>query len=47
MSRQVRAAFKRQGEVCKELGSPFMGRLMPLIGERLDRDTAVGARCLA
>lgn len=24
-----------------------MGRLMPLIGERLSRDTAVGARCLA
>lgn len=46
MSGHVRAAFQRQGEVCEDLGSPFMGRLMPLIGNRLDRDTAVGARCL-
>lgn len=37
----------RQGEVTGELGSPFMARLMPLIGTRLNDATAVGARCLA
>ncbi len=31
----IRAAFHAQGEVCASLGSPFMGRLMPLLGERL------------
>lgn len=31
----IRAAFRVQGEACAALGSPFMGRLMPLIGERL------------
>lgn len=47
MSDRLRAAFARQGEVTKGLGSPFMARLMPLIGARLDASTAVGARCLA
>lgn len=31
----VREAFASQGTACAALGSPFMGRLMPLIGERL------------
>jgi hypothetical protein len=42
----VRGAFRSQGRACESLGSPFMGRLMPLIGERLTADTAVGARIL-
>ncbi len=47
MSDRLRAAFVRQGKVGTELGSPFMARLMPLIGARLDYSTAVGRRCLA
>lgn len=47
MSTPLRAALIRQGETCLALGSPFMARLMPLIGARLSDDTAVGARCLA
>ncbi len=31
----IREAFLAQGKVCETLGSPFMGRLMPLIGKRL------------
>ncbi len=46
MSDRLRQAFTRQGEVTAALGSPFMARLMPLIGERLTEATAVGARCL-
>lgn len=44
---RVRGAFRSQGESCALLGSPFMGRLMPLIGERLTAETAVGARVLS
>ncbi|GAB5448087.1 DUF2332 domain-containing protein [Gymnodinialimonas sp.] len=47
MSDRLRAAFARQGEVTAKLGSPFMARLMPLIGTRLNASTTVGARCLA
>ncbi|MEX3014192.1 DUF2332 domain-containing protein [Gymnodinialimonas hymeniacidonis] len=47
MSNRLREAFARQGEVTAALGSPFMARLMPLIGARLTGATAVGARCLA
>ncbi len=43
---RVRGAFRSQGKSCALLGSPFMGRLMPLIGERLTSDTEVGARIL-
>ena len=32
---RLRTAFMRQGEACAMLGSPFMGRLMPLLAERL------------
>lgn len=46
-SQNIRDAFNFQGRACESLGSPFMGRLMPLLGERLGDDTAVGARCLA
>lgn len=41
----VREAFRQQGVACAALGSPFMGRLMPLIGERLARG-AVAERVL-
>ncbi|MEJ6393813.1 DUF2332 family protein [Gymnodinialimonas sp. 2305UL16-5] len=47
MSDRLRAAFERQGKVTDQLGSPFMARLMPLFGARLDDSTEVGARCLA
>jgi hypothetical protein len=43
---RVRGAFRSQGKACESLGSPFMGRLMPLIGDRLTDDSAVGARIL-
>lgn len=42
----IRDAFAAQGVICKSLGSPFMGRLMPLIGERLSRGTPVADRIL-
>lgn len=43
---RVRGAFRSQGKSCAMLGSPFMARLMPLIGARLTADGAVGARIL-
>jgi hypothetical protein len=46
MTHKVRDAFMAQGRACEKLGSPFMARLMPLIGKRLTGDSAVGARCL-
>lgn len=46
-SERVRSAFHSQGKSCALLGSPFMGRLMPLIGDRLTDRTNVGARVLA
>ena len=42
----VRDAFTAQGTVCEALGSPFMGRLMPLIGARLAPDGPVADRIL-
>lgn len=41
-----RDAFRDQAKSCEALGSPFMARLMSLTAERLNRDTAVGARIL-
>ena len=43
----ARAAFASQAIWCERLGSPFTARLVKLLGERLDRTTAVGARVLA
>lgn len=43
---RVRGAFRSQGKSCALLGSPFMGRLMPLIAERLTPATEAGARIL-
>ena len=42
----IREAFSAQGFICESLGSAFMGRLMPLIGERLTRGTPVADRIL-
>lgn len=42
----IRAAFAAQGTVCASLGSPFMGRLMPLIGARLQPGSPVADRIL-
>jgi len=42
----VRAAFRGQGKSCAMLGSPFMGRLMPLLAERLKPDSPVARRVL-
>lgn len=42
----VREAFVFQGEACRALGSPFMGRLMPMAAERLTPRTEVGDRVL-
>ncbi|MFW5641329.1 MAG: DUF2332 domain-containing protein [Roseicyclus sp.] len=44
---RVRGAFRSQGRSCAGLGSPFMGRLMPMIGARLTAGTGVGARVLS
>ena len=46
MNDRLRTAFMRQGEACAMLGSPFMGRLMPLLAERLTPDGAVARRLL-
>ncbi|MCS6622478.1 DUF2332 family protein [Roseibacterium beibuensis] len=43
----IRAAFRDQGKSCAMLGSPFMGRLMSLMADRLTSDSTVGARVLA
>ena len=43
---KVREAFVQQGEACVALGSPFMGRLMPLLAERLRPRNAVAERVL-
>lgn len=42
----VRAAFERQAQWAETLGSPLMVRLCRLLGERLDRKSAVGRRVL-
>lgn len=42
----VRASFAEQARWCARLGSPFTALLCGLLGERLDRGTAVGARVL-
>lgn len=42
----ARAAFARQAEWARKLDSPFMETLCRLLGERLDRQTAIGRRVL-
>lgn len=46
MSARVRAAFRRQGQACAALGSPFMARLMTLCAERLAPGGDVAGRVL-
>lgn len=43
----VRDAFAQQAKACAGLGSPFMGRLMALAGQRLTDQSQVGARILS
>jgi hypothetical protein len=43
---RVRAAFASQAGWCAKLGSPFTARLCTILGERIDRATAVGRRVL-
>ena len=42
----VRHAFSEQAAWCERLGSPFTSRLCAVIGERLDRSSAVGRAVL-
>ncbi|MEA3053865.1 MAG: hypothetical protein QOG72_2768 [Sphingomonadales bacterium] len=42
----VRSAFARQAHWAEKLDSPFMVRLCALLGERLDRTSALGRRVL-
>ncbi len=42
----VRAALRQQAAGCRELGSPFMARLMDVLAERLDDRSPVGAKVL-
>ena len=43
---QVRRSFAEQARWCEKLGAPFTARLCALLGERLDRGSAVGERVL-
>lgn len=43
---EVRAAFAKQAAICTASGAPFTGRVCGLIGERLDRSSAIGRRVL-
>jgi len=42
----VRAAFAQQAAYCVQLSSPFTALLCTLLGERLDRSSAIGRRIL-
>ena len=42
----VQQVFEEQAAACKSLGSPFMARLLSLIGSRIDRSTPIGRRIL-
>ena len=42
----VREGFREQARWCERLGSPFTARLCAVLAERLDPDTALGARVL-
>lgn len=42
----VREAFRLQAEVCARMAAPFTGGLCRLLGQRLDRSTAIGRRVL-
>ncbi len=42
----VREAFALQGAICTAAGAPFTGRVCRMLGEKLDRHTAIGRRVL-
>ena len=44
MSDRLRAAFALQSQACADLGSPFMGQLCRLLGERLSATSALTKR---
>ncbi|NYS25472.1 DUF2332 family protein [Rhodobacteraceae bacterium 2376] len=46
MSAAHRTAMRQQADACDRLGSPFTARLLRLLADRLDGETAVGARVL-
>jgi len=46
VTQPLRTAFRDQGTACAMLGSPFMGRLMPLFAARLQPTSAVARRIL-
>jgi len=43
---RVREAFEAQAHYCRQLGSSFTALLCHVVGERLDGETAIGARIL-
>ncbi|MEM1375611.1 MAG: DUF2332 family protein [Pseudomonadota bacterium] len=47
MTPALEAAFARQAEACAGLGSPFMGRMLPLLPGVIDPESALGARLRA
>ena len=46
MSKKVVAAFREQGEVCGQMGSPFTAGLCFAFADNLDHSTRVGTFCL-
>ncbi len=44
ISAALRAAFAHQSKACTGLGSPFMGRILPLLPDLLDLESALGQR---
>lgn len=42
----VRDSFVEQAQGCENLGSPFTGFLLRLLGEKLSKDTPIGAKVL-
>ncbi|MCA0201954.1 MAG: DUF2332 family protein [Proteobacteria bacterium] len=43
---EVRESFFEQARYCRDMAAPFTAELCDLLGERLSRDTAIGARAL-
>ena len=46
MTDSIRAAFRRQAELCEAVGSPLTGRVIATLAETLDATTRTGARIL-
>ena len=45
MTALLRSAFRDQATSCRNLGSPFMGRLLDRLAEHWPQDTALAAKC--